>query len=164
MQTTSLSNAQRSYMADPEAFRKRMERRAEELWRDGYGVSIGEVCTFHVHTPKGEMYTVAPLDEGCTCAYQQKAEIPQVSCKHLLGLDQLIEDQITEYLRHFNRYRLTDPTYAKDWKTRANALSAHWRELLANTEAQAEQARQAEEQADGASFMENLHTERALRE
>jgi hypothetical protein len=162
MQTHSLSNAQRGYMNDPKAFRSRMVQRASELWRDGYSVSIGEVDMFHIETPKGDVYTVMPLDEGCTCAYQQQAEILQVPCKHLLGLEQIVEEQITSYLRVYHRNRLTDPTYAKDWKSRADTLSAHWRELMADVKAQTEQIREAEEQADGAAFMESINTERVL--
>ncbi len=159
MQTPVLTSAQRSYMNDPKAFRERMNQRAADLWRDGYSVSLGEADTFHVHTPKDERYTVAPLAEGCTCPFQQEANIPQVPCKHLTGLEELIGHQATEYLRIYNRYKLTDPVYAKDWKGRADALSAHWREMLT---AQAEQIRQAEEQEDGQAFMHNLHTERIL--
>ena len=43
METTpNLSGAQRAYMNGPEAFRRRMQRRAEELFADGYRVEPGE--------------------------------------------------------------------------------------------------------------------------
>lgn len=142
MQTPSLSPAQRAYMNDPVSFRKRMERRAETLFADGYGVEPGDgTGLFTVTTPNGETYSVDALNTLCQCAYQQKAEIPQVPCKHLLGLEGLVVEVLTD-LKTFAA--LGRP----DWKTGRmashNALLAHWQDTC-----DALQAAQAEADEDG---------------
>ena len=163
MQTTSLSTAQRSYMDDPKAFRNRMNKRAAELWQDGYNVYPGtEAFTFRVHTPDGEIYTVAPLDEGCTCAYQQKSGIPQVACKHLGGFALLIEEQLTEYLRFYRQNKRTNQERAAYWKAQHDDLQAHWEEVTQRIEVQNDVLRNAEEFEDGRGYMMNLCTERSL--
>lgn len=95
MQAPRLTATQRSWMNDPEGFAKRMQERAAELWLEEYRVTAtDETGVFTVHSPKGETYRVNVLTDDCTCAYQQKAGIPQVSCKHIQGLPFLVSEQL----------------------------------------------------------------------
>jgi hypothetical protein len=164
MQTTSISNAQRSYMTDPKAFRDRMHQRAAELWNDGYYVMPGyEVGEFFITTPQKEAYTVAPLQEGCTCAYQAKGGIPQVPCKHIAGLECLIGEQIRDYLRMYRQNKCGNQEQAIYWKRQHDALKAAWEETQAQANAVNDAAQIEAEMEDGRNYMANLHAERSLR-
>ena len=164
MQTTSISNAQRSYMNDPKAFRERMNQRAAELWNDGYYIMPGyEVGEFYITTPKNEAYTVAPLNEGCTCAYQTKGGIPQVPCKHLCGMELLIGEQIRDYLRMYRQNKVANPDQAAYWKRQHDTLKAAWEDVQAQANAIEEAARLEAEIEDGRNFMENVYAERSIR-
>ncbi len=163
MQTPTLSATVRSYMRDPEAFAARMKTRAEELWLDGYTVEpadTGELGVFAVNTPDGNRYLLNLLTEDCTCAYQQKHEIPQVPCKHLQGATQLIEEQIAFYASLGNAAQSQGRT-ERAWKLYfhpRNHLLTAW-----NATKDAAQCREYEELEDGIEFMEDCWTEDEIR-
>jgi len=137
VQTPNLSGAQRSYMRDSEAFCKRMRERAEQLFWDGYSVQPGEeVGLFLVTTPTGEEYPINPLTADCACPFQQKAEIPQVPCKHLTGLEGLITEQLAQLQTFIQQHTLAGYTErAAGRQEEYDRLNDHWQ---ATRDAQAE--------------------------
>jgi hypothetical protein len=105
MQTPELTPTMRSYMRDPEAFLKRMLERAANLFWEDYEVKPGNgTGKFTVTTPKGDAYTVDALAQDttarCTCPYARKGEVPEVACKHAMGLENLIAETLSQ-LRTF---------------------------------------------------------------
>ena len=111
-----LTNTQAAYRFYNGRFMTGLEARAQNLWNDGYRVMPLEeedypavpATQFLVYKDNAEdlpgdeaAYAVDPLNETCTCAFflSQKAEPlredeGRVPCKHLLGLDTLVKEEI----------------------------------------------------------------------
>ena len=111
-----LSNTQAAYRFYNDRFMTGLKSRAQSLWNDGYRVTPLEdeehqavpPTQFLVYKegaddlPSDEAaYEVDPLNETCTCAFfvNQKVEPlredeGRVPCKHLLGLDTLVKEEI----------------------------------------------------------------------
>lgn len=165
METTSqLSTAMRAYLQDPEGFVKRMHERAEQLWADNYWVEpADEIGLFLIHTPKGEQHTVNVLDQDCTCLFRQKAEDMRevVGCKHLLGIEQLVTDQLSALRAIIGQHELSGHAdRATAQREDAERLEAAWQATLDTAI-----DRQAEaEQGDEWNTCANDRTERELRE
>lgn len=111
----NLTNTQAAYRFFNDRFTAGMEQRARELWANGYRVTPLEdtetaalPTTFLVYKENGDdlpadeaAYVVDPLAQTCTCAFfvNQKAEPltetgEPVPCKHLLGLETLVKEEI----------------------------------------------------------------------
>jgi hypothetical protein len=71
-----------------------VNERSKRLFVDGYRAERLDEYAVEVTSPKGESYEIDPLFETCTCPFYHrwKGEHP---CKHLLGWEQLLEDQET---------------------------------------------------------------------
>lgn len=152
-----LSAPQRAYMNDPLGFEQKMRARAEELWNDGYEVCPeGTVGLFRVMTPQGAEYIVDALQEDCTCPYRQKTEVPQVPCKHLLGLSGLVEATLA-FLKQFGLYGL--PRLREERLREYRLLFQHWESTRWESA-----CREAEEADYGQTALEADRAEREVRE
>ena len=112
-----LTNTQAAYRFYNDRFMTGLQARAQNLWADGYRVMPLEeedypavpTTKFLVYKddaagdlPEDEAaYAVDPLGETCTCAFFVKQRTEplredegRVPCKHLLGLDALVKEEI----------------------------------------------------------------------
>jgi len=151
----TLSNSLWAYMKDPEAFKRKLERRAEELFVTGYEVNPGNgLGMFLVATPTGQTYTVDALNETCTCPFQ-KSEVP-LPCKHLQGLENLVVQMLDDLQA---KAQLGYPGKAAGRMQQYHALETHWRETIGEV-----MQRQAEADAEGRDAQLLLHSDRDDRE
>jgi hypothetical protein len=136
MQTPNLTPTMRSYMRDPEAFRKRMMERAENLFWEDYAVAPGDARgVFIVTTPKDEQYTVNALATDttakCTCPYAQKGEVPEVPCKHFMGLESLIAETLQQLRTFVEQHNLAGfERHAATRLAEYNLLNDAWNATL----------------------------------
>jgi hypothetical protein len=137
MQTPdNLTPTMRSYMRDPEAFLRRMLERAETLFWEDYEVKPGDgTGKFTVTTPKGDAYTVNALSTDttarCTCPYAQKGEVPEVSCKHFMGLENLIAETLSQLRTFVEQHNLAGfERHAAGRRAEYDLLNEAWNATL----------------------------------
>jgi hypothetical protein len=102
-----LSPTVRRFTFDPVGFKVDLEARAQTLWVDGYAVTETEQPgIFAVNSPRHERHLVDWVNMTCTCQYYQKQEIPALPlCKHLIGFEGLMSEQLGYYEVHAKEHQ-----------------------------------------------------------
>ena len=158
------STALQSYRCDPEAFQRRIQERAQELFPQGYSAGPGPALgQFYViapdANPDGGEYLVDLFARTCDCPLMAKAELPaDVRCKHVHGAPLLIEEKLSSLRAMVSQHVTAGRTErAEERLTQLTRLETAWTAYLDER-----LSRQAEEEADGRALNAETVAERGI--